>query len=350
MGDSLVGLRQGGQGATRLKRPRIALASPISTSKHPQILERWLEGMGRVVESSGMTPHFLIDGEDERFQAFTNDRGGTSARVSGVFPWAEDNQHHSRRVGWVREQLRQLLLAADWDYALWVDCDTFIPEDAHERLWEVIQEHRTPVASGLVPDRWKDQVVICLNEDYLAMPAGQQREKAPELVQWTGFGCLMVARGVLEKQGWEGYGPIDQHGYPRRGEDTWWCRQVGTGVALGLDVLCQHADNNLSVKWCQWRDGRLVIGTRPPQNGTRTRTVPAVQYIGGSMARHPILGRVELGQVVRLTEAHGEALGHPDLQELQRAVCYYGNPPEDARPNGQWLPVGVEEPEPELDI
>ncbi len=327
-------------------KPKIVLASPVSLAKNPKIISRWLEWMEGVVEKSGMVPYLLIDnGDDERLESFANRFGGKTAPASGTFPWDSDNEHHSRRVAWVREQLRQVLLEQEWDYALWVDCDTFIPEKAAEMLYKAIQEQRTPVASGLVPDRWNDHIVICMNEDYLAMPSGIARDKAPALAQWTGFGCLMMKRAMLEKQGWAEYGQVEVHGYPRRGEDTWWCRKVGTGVALALDAVCQHADDSLKVRFCEWVSDRLVVATRNALPGEDTVGCPAVQYIGGGKCRHPILGKFELGEIRKLTPEHGVKFRCEDLNELQRRLCFY----DQDRPNGQFLPVVLQEPVRELD-
>ena len=328
----------------------VIIGSLIDTKKRPQVVLAWLEWIGKLMKKSNLQAIFLVDGKPNiAIARALVDTGAVLVSVEAECPWTEDNTHKSRRVAWLREGLRTALLRFKWNWDwLWlVDCDTFPPMDGLAQLMAAATEGDLPLASGLVPDRWRNDVVVALEKEVLALPNGIEKVKAPARAQWTGFACFLCAREVLERQGWRDYGNVEMDGYPRHGEDTWWCRRAGSPIALALDCCCLHADNNLTVGYAEWKDGKLSIGRREPLLTVKTKPEAAIRYVGGGKAKHPVIGKVVLGEVIQLTDELVKKLHCDTAEEAQQRLCFEGDPPH---PNHIWEPATVQAKDKALDL
>jgi GT2 family glycosyltransferase len=128
----------------------------------------------------------------------------------------------------------------DYDYIMWIDSDiAFEPPD-----FEKLLEKDCDIIGGLYKNAKGD--FVCQIDDTIRAEA-YTSIKEPVEVYWTGFGFVLMKKGILEniEPPWFQTAPIDTH--DRKDvfatEDIFFCyraREAGFKIYIAPDVVVKH--------------------------------------------------------------------------------------------------------------
>ena len=166
---------------------------------------------------------------------------------------------------------RFLTDAGQYDYLLFVDDDTVIPEDSIERLLAVKQ----PVVSGVQPLNMGGAIVA--NVAFLPEPGdtaphwpewwGWDRPTKPYQIGACGFGCILIHRWVFETLPWPWFAEriVDRAGLDHRTEDVFFCmlcHDANIPIWCEPTVVCGHRKRVDLTEWVPRKRVHLAQETK----------------------------------------------------------------------------------------
>lgn len=161
-----------------------------------------------------------------------------------------DEFYYYKKIGWVREQVRQYFLKGKWDYLYFHDCDMLPPDGIVGRLLQ----HKRHITTGLYVHRSSIEPIFSavtllpllsdsldpFNYDLIQMsPFCEDLE-----VKAFGMGCMLISREAMEKVS---FADIQYSHTGATGEDYGWCyaaHDAGFGrVLVDASEICWHCDD-----------------------------------------------------------------------------------------------------------
>jgi hypothetical protein len=147
------------------------------------------------------------------------------------------------------------------DFVFWLDDDNLVTPDHVRRLLQDMQEHpEADIIAGwcwIAPDVYQHEMapkisVGILSPEYDSVPLHPREMLKQELIEieYTGFPCVLMRYGILEKLGGRGFAPIlsEAHRFGFTGEDISFCvnaRKAGARIFVDPRVNVPHLKLNI---------------------------------------------------------------------------------------------------------
>ncbi|MEK6964306.1 MAG: hypothetical protein AABX70_07815 [Nanoarchaeota archaeon] len=220
------------------------------------LYEYCLEDYAHSVRNLHAPPYEIVLADNSKNNEFLHQlqlKGFTALKA----PWHESAKE---RIVQSRNVLRKMVLDQKYEWFFSVEMDVVVPQGAIERLLK----HKEKIVAGLYYTRQPDEknqvkmlpVAQCFEKekkwDKLRFPTTEElKSKKPIPVAYTGLGCLLIHRSVLEKVEFrykktkDGEGGFDDAWF---GFDAW---KAGFKVMLDPTLKCEHLIDKRPWKWSE---------------------------------------------------------------------------------------------------